>query len=169
MNTQLNSTLHKAAEQIANNSTGWVGEVPGNKEHDIMGQTFIARDEGDLHAIKIFSNMVGKGGQLSITLQQFDLPTESWGQVLGAATVQLKNTDAGNWLSFNLPGTHLQKGQSYGFRLDTVDAYVGIGEACSSSKQPAFEAGKEWQFTNKNPSGNSFSYISLAFKVEVAA
>ncbi|MEO8770143.1 MAG: hypothetical protein ABI402_08665 [Ferruginibacter sp.] len=169
MNTPSNKVFQKVAEQITNNSTGWIGEVPGNKDHLIKGQTFIANEEGDLRAIKVFSNMVVKKSHVSITLHKFDTQNESWGQVLGASSVELKNTDAGKWVSFDIPGPHLNKGQAYGFRIDALDSYIGVGEACASSKQPVFKTGKEWQFTNKNPEGDSFSYISLAFKVEVAA
>ena len=169
MNTQSNNSSQKVAEQVTNNSTGWIGKVPGNKEHLVKGQTFVANEEGDLQAIKVFSNMVVKKSHVSITLHKFDPQNESWGQVLGSASLELKNTDAGKWVSFNIHGPHLDKGQAYGFRIDTADSYIGVGEACTSSRQPVFKTGKEWQFTNNNPEGDSFSYISLAFKVEVAA
>jgi hypothetical protein len=169
MNAQSNNPLQKVAEQTSNNSTGWIGEVPGNKEHLVKGQTFIANEEGDLQAIKVFSNMIVRKSQVSITLHKFDPQNEIWGQVLGSASVELKNTDAGKWVSFNIHGPHLNKGQYYGFRLDTADSYIGVGEACASSNQQVFKTGKEWQFTDSNPGGESFSYISLVFKVEVAA
>ena len=169
MNTPSNNTSQRVAEQVTNNSTCWIGEVPGNKDHLVKGQTFVAIEEGDLQAIKVFSNMVVKKSQVSITLHKFDPHNESWGQVLATASVELKNTDAGKWVSFNIHGPHLNKGQAYGFRIDTADSYIGVGEACASSKQPLFGTGKEWQFTNNNSEGDSFSYISLAFKVEVAA
>lgn len=169
MNTHPQTPLHKVAEQITNNSTGWIGEVPGNDEHLVKGQTFIAGEDGDLQTIKVFPNMVAKRSNLSITLHPFDPKDESWGNVLDSAQVELKNADAGKWISFDMHGLHLQKGKSYGFRLDTADSYIGVGEACSSSKQPVFKAGKEWQFTPANPEGDSYTYLSLAFKVEVAA
>ena len=154
---------------MTNNSTGWIGEVPGNDEHLVKGQTFIADEDGDLQAIKVFPNMVAKKSNVSMTLHNFDPHNQSWGQVLSSAHVELKGADEGKWISFNMHGTHLQKGRSYGFRLDTEDSYIGVGEACGSAKQPAFKTGKEWQFTPNNPEGDSYTYLSLAFKVEVAA
>lgn len=169
MNTNQKNPLHKVAEQIANNSTGWIGQVPGNTEHFVKGQTFVADEEGDLRNIKVFSNLIARNTNIMMTLYNYDPQSQSWGRELGSASVELKRTDADKWISFDIPGPHLNKGQSYGFRLESQDSYIGVGEACGSFKQPAFKAGKEWQFTKGNPGGDSFSYFSLAFKVEVAA
>ena len=169
MNTQSNTGPHKVAEQIANNSTGWVGEVPGNKEHFVKGQTFVANEDGDLQAIKVFPNIIAGRNNVMMTIHNYDPQNHRWGQAIGSVSMELQGNDAGKWISFDIHGPHLNKGQSYGFRLDTKDSYIGIGEACGSFKQPAFKTGKEWQFTNNNPEGDSFSYFSLAFKVEVAA
>lgn len=168
MSTHPETPLHKVAEQMTNNSTGWIGEVPGNDEHLVKGQTFIANEEGDIQAIRVFPNMIAKDSNVYITLHQFDPNNESWGQVLSSANIELKHADAGKWVSFDIHGAHLQKGKSYGFRLDTKNSYIGIGEACSSSKQPVFKSGKEWQFTPGNPTGDSYTYLSLAFKVVAA-
>ncbi len=169
MNKAPRIPLHKVAEQTANNSTGWVGHLPGHNEHVVKGQTFVANEEGDLQAIKVFPNMIAGNSNVQMTLHSFDPQSQRWGQVLGSATVELNGEDAGKWICFDIAGPHLQKGHSYGFRLDSEDSYIGVGEACGSFKQPAFKTGKEWQFTNSNPNGDSFSYFTLAFKVEVAA
>lgn len=169
MNTQSNTPLHKVAEQTSNNSTGWVGEVPGNKEHVVKGQTFIADEDGDLLAIKVFPNVVAGKSKVMMTVHNYDPQKQSWGQAIGSVNLELHRNDAGKWISFDIHGPHLQKGHSYGFRLDIEKSYIGMGEACGSFKQPAFITGEEWQFTNANPEGDSFTYFSLAFKVEVAA
>lgn len=161
--------LNKVAEQTDNNSTGWVGQVPGIKDHMVMGQTFIAGAAGDLQAIEVFSNVVTRDSHVLITLYNFDTGKQCWGQVLGTASIEVKKADAGKWLVFNLPGLHLAEGQAYGFRLDSMDSYIGVGEACGSFRQPVFKTGQEWQFTDSNPNGNPFTYFSLAFRVEVAA
>lgn len=169
MNTNQNHHLHKIAEQTTNNSTGWVGELPGNRDHVIKGQTFIASEEGDIKAIKVFSNVIARNSNVTATLHQYDPQNQSWGQVLGSASVDLQRSDVGKWITFDIHGPHLTKGQSYGFRLDSVDSYIGLGEACGSAKQPAFNSGKEWQFTRNNPQGDSFAYFSLVFEIDIAA
>ena len=75
----------------------------------------------------------------------------------------------GKWMAFDLSGLHLAKGQTYGFRLESPDSYIGMGEAAGSAQQPPFNNGKEWKFTNNDQKGDSYSYFSLAFKVEIRA
>ena len=160
--------LHDMTHQLINNATGWVGDVPGNDEHVVKGQTFIAGEEADLVAVKIFPNLVAGENNVSVTLYDFDPVNEQWGQPISVASRALNHTDAGNWIAFDLSGSHLEKGKAYGFRLDTVPSYIGIAEACSSSRQPVFKSGKEWLFTDSNPIGEAYTYVSLVFKVEVA-
>ncbi|MBS1741682.1 MAG: hypothetical protein JST81_01495 [Bacteroidetes bacterium] len=159
--------LHNMTTQLTNNATGWIGDVPGNNEHLVKGQTFIAGEEADLVAVKIFPNMVAGENNVSVTLYDFDPANEQWGQPIHAASRELKKEDAGQWISFDLSGSHLEKGKAYGFRLDTQPSYIGIAEACSSSRQPVFNSGKEWLFTDSNPAGDAYSYLSLVFKIEV--
>src|SRR4051812_48407721 len=112
-----NVAVQKAAEQTSNNSTGWVGDVPGINKSMVKGQTFISGSEGDLQSIKVLPSVVSKPGSVVITLHRFDQQNKSWGSVLGSASVQLEQSDAGKWISFNMPGLHLVKGDAYGFRL----------------------------------------------------
>jgi hypothetical protein len=56
----------------------------------------------------------------------------------------------------------------YGFRLQSPDAMIGIGEAASHAKQP-FMFGHEWNADSIHERGRFFTYFSLAFKVEMCA
>jgi hypothetical protein len=162
-----NTASLQVAAQTTNNSTGWAGQVPGSKEHLSVGQTFIATADGDLQTIKLFPNMIGADSHLQVSIHQFDQEIQHWGSLLGTANASLQRKDAGKWFSIDLPGPHLQKGHTYGFRLDSKDSYIGLGEACCSANEPVLKAGKEWHFSNSFPQGYSFTYLSLAFKVEV--
>ena len=63
----------------------------------------------------------------------------------------------------------MQKGNTYGFRLQSNDLYLGIGEAAGSHDHPPFSGGQEWVVNNENQNGKYFSYLSLAFKVDLRA
>ncbi len=164
-----NSHPHAAVEQVTNNTTSWLGHRSRDNEDVVTGQTFIAPSEGDLGAIEVFSTIVTKPGKVTMTLHDFDPQHKCWGPSLGSASVDINNAEAGKWLSFNIPGLHLDKGKAYGFRLESPDTYIGVGEAAGSHLKPPFGGGQEWQFTKKDQNGHSFSYFSLAFKVGLRA
>ncbi|MGG9971470.1 hypothetical protein ACQ33O_06720 [Ferruginibacter sp. SUN002] len=162
------SSLHPSVEQITNNTTSWIGHLPGDNKDVVGGQTFVATSEGDLEAIEVFPSVVTEKGKVVMTVHTFDEQQKSWGPALGTASVELAKADAGKWIAFNVPGLHLNKGKSYGFKLES-DTYIGVGEAVGSHQQPPFINGQEWRFTNNNKNADSFSYFSLAFKVDLKA
>jgi hypothetical protein len=163
-----NSKSH-SIEQVNNNTTSWVGHRAGDNNDVISGQTFIAPSEGDLDGIEVFSSMVMAPGKVLMSLHSFDSLHKSWGPALGSTSMQLSKDDTGKWICFNIPGLHLHKGETYGFRLECPDTLIGVGEAAGSHKNPPFNNGQEWKFTSKDKKGHSFSYFSLAFKVGLRA
>lgn len=167
MYSNTSNIFRPVVEQVTNNATSWVGHRD-NKEV-VSGQTFITPSTGMLESIEVFSTMVTQPGKVVMTLHSFDPDQNKWGSVLGSASIELKYNDTDKWVSFNIPGLHLEKGKSYGFKLESPDSFIGVGEAAGSSKQPPFTAGQEWRFTTNNQIGDSFSYFSLAFKVGLRA
>ncbi len=170
MNTK--SLITKSVvEQTANNTTSWIGHQINNDKDIISGQTFTSPSEVDLEAIEVLTSVVAQPGNVLMTLHSFDAQLESWGPILGSASVDFNQTDNGKWKSFNIAGLHLNKGKSYGFRLESLDsgAYIGVAEAVGCSQSPLSNTGQEWQFTNNDSKGHSFSYFSLAFKVDAKA
>ncbi len=163
-----NAPFFAVVQQVLNNATSWIGHRRDNDDV-ISGQTFIAPKEGDLAAIEIFSAIVTKPGKVIMTLHLFDTEQKSWGPALTATSINIKSNEAGRWLAFDMPGMHLDKGQSYGFRLQSPDALIGVGEAAGNLSKPPFSYGQEWQFTDEKSEGKSFSYFSLAFKVDMKA
>lgn len=103
-------------EQVTNNTTSWVGKRGDNKDV-FCGQTFIAPSEGDLEAVEIFPSIVTKPGKVVMTWHNFDPQQKNWGPSLGSASIDLNNSYIGKWVAFNIPGMHLIKGNSYGFRM----------------------------------------------------
>ncbi|HMJ47752.1 MAG TPA: hypothetical protein VK498_10490 [Ferruginibacter sp.] len=169
MNTNTGSYVRPMVEQVTNNATSWIGHRPGDNKEIVTGQTFIASSTGALAAIEVYSTMVTHPGKVVMTLYSFDPAQNNWGPALGSTSVDLIYSDNDKWISFNIPGLRLDKGKTYGFKLECPNSYIGVGEAAGSSKQPPFTAGQEWRFTNNNQKGDSFSYFSLAFKVGLRA
>ncbi len=164
-----NPSIKAVVEQLTNNTTSWIGHNKVDNKDIIGGQTFIAPSEVDLEAIEVLTSIVTSPGKVLMTLHTFDSQLKSWGPVLGSASVEFNGTDTGKWKSFNISGLHLNKGKAYGFRLESPNSYIGMGEAAGSHQTPPLINGQEWKFTNNDQKGHSFSYFSLAFKVAVRA
>lgn len=160
---------HSSVEQITNNATSWIGNHTKDNKEIATGQTFIANTEGNVDAIKVYTNIVTRPGHVMMTIHSFDPQQKSWGPVLGSSSVECNQSDSEKWMSFNIPSIHLNKGATYGFKLESHDSYIGVGEAAGSAKQPPFSAGQEWHFSNNNQKADAFSYFSLAFKVDIQA
>lgn len=163
-----NSQHFAVVQQVTNNATSWIGHR--RDDNDIIsGQTFVAPKEGDLSAIEVFSAIVTKPGKVIMTLHHFDTELKCWGPALSSASINIDNSEAGKWLAFDMPGMHLNKGKSYGFRLESPDTLIGVGEAAGNLSKPPFSYGQEWQFTKEQREGTSYSYFSLAFKIDMKA
>jgi len=168
MNTSYQPAYSPLTEQTINNTTSWIGQTPGNTNELVKGQTFVAPQEADLYSIEVVPNLVTDSGELIMTLHSFDEQQQQWGPVLASASIPVGKPDAGKWLPFHL-AAHLQKGKTYGFRLQSHDALIGVGEAAGSAKNPPLLHGHEWQFVGNNAQGDRFSYFSLAFKLDYRA
>ena len=152
-----------------NNSTGWIGHLPGDNKEIVRGQTFVAEQEGDLDAIEILPNMISSNGQLFMSLHTFDALENKWGPAIDTSMVEVDSADTGKWLAFDMHGKHLDRGKTYGFLMESNGSCIGVAEAAWGADQPYRTNGQEWKFENKNAEGNSFSYFSLAFKVDLRA
>ena len=169
MNTHSNIPVYSVSEQTTNNSTSWVGHAKGDPADIVKGQTFISSTEGDLEAIEVYSNIVTAPGKVIMTVYKYDEKQKEWGNPLGMSSLQFDPSDSGKWISFPINGLHLNKGQSYGFRLESHDSLIGMGEAAGSANDPVFSTGQEWRFVQNDNVVDTFSYLSLAFKVEIRA
>lgn len=159
---------HPILSQTQNNTTLWIGHLETDPNDHFAGQTFTCPAEGLVNNIQVYSSTVHQPGDIALTLHEFDAATRTWGPAIGDATMFLQKGDDARWVRFYLQPVSLKKDGSYGFRLKTDNAMIGIGEAASASKQP-FAFGHEWSGDSRNEKGNYFSYFSLAFKVEMCA
>ena len=159
---------HPILSQTRNNTTLWIGHLQTDPHDHFAGQTFKCPVDGLVNNIQVYSSAVHKAGDMALTLHEFDDSTKTWGLAIGDAMMFLQKGDDARWIRFYLKPVSLNKDLIYGFRLQTNNALIGIGEAASHSRQP-FTFGHEWNGHSNNEKGNYFSYFSLAFKVELCA
>lgn len=152
--------------QAKNNSTHWIGHLYSDPTDHFAGQTFSCPAEGQLDNIQLYTTAVQQGGDVVMTLHEFDPKTKNWGPPIGSTTMEVKKGDQAKWLRFGLPPVNLRKNATYGFRVHTTNAMVGLGEAATGTQQP-FTFGHEWSGNSTNQRGYYYSYFSLAFKVEL--
>jgi len=160
--------LHPALEQLHRNTCRWIGHINSGPADHFAGQTFKCPSEGLLDNIQVYSSAVQHPGEMSLTLHEFDDNTKTWGPSICNSSVQLQRGDDAKWIRFDLHPIALRKGATYGFRLQTSNALIGIGEAATGTKEP-FTFGHEWSGDSKDMQGRFFTYFSLAFKVELRA
>lgn len=166
---QSKSHLKAVVQQITNNTTFWIGNRHGETKSRIGGQTFVCPAEGELDSIEILLSHVSNDGPVVLTLHSFDAGNKTWGPALKTSTVEFTKNDTGKWISFPLTGLHMQKGMAYGFRLKSEAGLVGVGEAAGSYDRLPNTGGQEWIASSDDQSGNYYTYLSLAFKVELRA
>jgi len=154
--------------QTENNTTLWIGHLKPDTNDHIAGQTFKCPSDGIVNNIQVYSSTVQEPGDLALTLHEFDVASQSWGSAIADANMYLQKGDDARWIRFGLAPVELKKDATYGFRLQTENAFIGIGEAASHAKQP-FSFGNEWKSDNAGSKGHFYSYFSLAFKVELCA
>lgn len=160
---------YPVVQQTLNNSTGWIGKFPGDNMEIVRGQTFVAEEGGDIDAIEIWPNMISANGLIHMSLHTFDPVENKWGPEIDSSVVELDSSDAGKWVAFNMHGLHLHRGRTYGFLMGSDGSCFGIAEAVWGADQQLRNKGQEWKFVNKNSLGDTFSYFSLAFKIDLRA
>ena len=157
---------HPVLSQAQNNSTHWIGHLASDPNDHYAGQTFACPTEGQLDNIQLYTTAIQHGGELVMTLHEFDARTKNWGPSIGSSALQVLKGATPHWMRFDLPPVHLRKDVTYGFRVQANNAMVALGEAATGTRQP-FTFGHEWSADSKNQRGHYYSYFSLAFKVEM--
>ena len=165
---QSNLSARPVLTQAENNTTLWIGHLQTDPTNHFAGQTFKCPGTGQLDNIQVFLSSVQKAGHVVLTVHEFDATTKTWGPAIGNTTVIIEKNDTSKWIRFDLQQVPFYKDATYGFRLQSDDALVGIGEAASGMKQP-FTFGHEWKGDSKVEKGYFFTYFSLTFKVELRA
>lgn len=154
--------------QTENNTTLWIGHLHSDPTDHFGGQTFTCPAEGFLDNIQLYAATVQYPGVIHLTLHEFDISSKTWGASIGRSSVNVQKDDREKWIRFSLPPLQLNKATTYGFRVHTSNAMIGLGEAATGTQHP-FTFGHEWNADSKNERGHYYSYFSLAFKVELRA
>lgn len=154
--------------QTLNNTTLWIGHLSNDANDHLAGQTFTCPSEGLLNNIQVFSSAVPLPGDLKLSLHEFDCLSKAWGKPIAEAGVVIDKSDEARWIRFELEPVTLKQNTCYGFRLQSDNACIGLGEAVSFANKP-FRFGQSWSGKTYNEKGEYFDYFSLAFKVEMCA
>lgn len=154
--------------QAENNTTLWIGHLQTDPTDHFGGQTFTCPTQGQLDNIQLYADTVQYPGEIQLTLHEFDPLSKTWGAAIGESSVGVDKNDHRKWIRFSLPPVQLKQGITYGFRVQTSNAMVGLGEAARDNEHP-FTFGHEWHADSKNQEGHFYTYFSLAFKVELRA
>ncbi|HKB45611.1 MAG TPA: hypothetical protein VKC90_14535 [Chitinophagaceae bacterium] len=166
--TKHDSHLRPLLTQTRNNTTLWIGHLQTDPTDHFAGQTFTSPSDGLLDNIQVYTSAVQQPGEMLLTLHEFDNTTKTWGRSIGNSAVALQRGDDSKWIQFKLQPLSLRRDAVYGFRLQTSNAMIGIGEAATGTKEP-FTFGHEWSGDSKNIQGHFYTYFSLTFKVELRA
>lgn len=164
--TKLSGISQPVLTQAKTNTTLWIGHLPTHPTDHFGGQTFRCPVEGSLDNIQLFFSAIQYPGKITLTIHEFDNTTKTWGTPIESSDLLVKKDDHDRWVQFDFSYIRLEKDKVYGFRLQSANALVGIGEAESETKSP-YTFGHQWKADSKNERGNYFSYFSLAFKIEM--
>ncbi len=162
------STIRSILSQTRNNTTTWIGHLQNETLDHFSGQTFRCPDDGYLDNIKVYATMVQRPGEVLLTLHEFNDDQKSWNPSIAGSTSFVSRKDEGEWLTFSLSSALLEKDKLYGFRLQSHEAMVGLGELARANDEPC-TYGQEWNADSNNRAGVFFNWFSLAFKVEMVA
>ncbi|MEJ0101928.1 MAG: hypothetical protein WDO19_04925 [Bacteroidota bacterium] len=154
--------------QTKNNTTLWIGHLQNDPVDHFAGQTFKCPSDGTLDNIQVYSSIVQRPGDIILTLHEFGNTTKDWKPSFASSSVTVNGNDQKKWLSFSLPHSSLMKDRTYGFRLQSTNAMIGIGELVRPNNEPC-SFGQEWNADSNNMDGVFFTWFSLAFKVEMVA
>lgn len=154
--------------QVQNNTTLWIGHMQNDPKDHFAGQTFVCPSSGLIDNIQVYSTAVQNPGDVELTLHEFDPVNKNWGPSIAQSARLVEKEDTAQWIRFDLPSVQLKGGSSYGFRLKTRNAMIGLGEAATGNKEP-FTFGHEWKADSLDQQGHYYSYFSLAFKIELCA
>lgn len=160
--------LRPVLEQPATSTTLWIGHLPVDARHHYAGQTFTCPAEGDLDNIQLYAASIPSAGAIHVTLHEFDARQKKWGPTIGESHKQVTRSDDHHWLRFGFPHIFMNRAASYGFRISSDDALIGLGEAAGDSKHP-FTFGQVWKADSTDKEGHYYTYFSLAFKIEMRA
>ena len=165
---QHGSNCRPVLTQMENNTTLWIGHLQTDPNDHFGGQTFTCPAEGLLDNIQLFAATVHYPGDMQLSLHEFDPVNKTWGPSLALCVMPVHKEDDHQWIRFPFPVLELKKLSTYGFRIKTSNALIGLGEAACDNQHP-FTFGHEWNADSSDQQGHFYSYFSLAFKVELRA
>lgn len=160
------SRTRSVLTQAENNTTMWIGHLLTDPTDHFGGQTFTCPAQGQLDNIQLFASAVQNPGDIQLNVHEFDPVNKTWGASLAQCTMSVSKKDIHQWIRFSFSTLELKKASTYGFRLKTNNALIGLGEAACDNQHP-FTFGHEWNADSTDQKGHFYSYFSLAFKIQL--
>lgn len=169
MKTELNGSRYlPGLLQLEHNSNAWIGHQNTDAVDRLAGQTFRCPENAELDSIELYSASVQHEGRMYLTFHSFDEYGHAWGPVMATAEARVGPLDREKWIRFQLPRLNLEKDHMYGFRVQSSDTLVAIGETALDNTG-SLPGRNEWNGDARNDDGRYFRYFSLAYRVELFA
>ena len=150
------------------NSISWVGHflINGKDQYKLAGQTFKSPLNGWLRRIDIYTSGIQHPGVLELTLHPFDDMRHQWQEELARSSLLVARNGNDPWITMALNQARLERDRYYGFRLQSRDALLALGERARTAGQPILE-GEEWMANTENREGDFFHYFNLVFRLGI--
>lgn len=150
--------------QLQTNGCRWLGDFREETAEHMAGQTFQINQSGQLETISVYCEMVHRQGKVRMSLHRFDEEEHNWGPALGIQEMEIPKGSDPTWVDFNLGQVSLDGNSRYGFRLQTQDALIALGEAVWGNDKNDW-TGEEWIAKGNEKGGHYFRYFSLVYSV----
>lgn len=165
-----NVTTNTNVMVIGNTSKGhhyWVGQTLDGIDH-FAGQSFKSSKKGTLRKISIFPEMIiGKTDAL-LSVFEFDEAGHLWNEKKAECTLMLDNSQANQWVSFDLENMQMDNSKQYAFKLSCKEGgMMAVAECPWTSKDP-YPDGEQWTGSSINPEGSFHRSFDLSFVAEIA-
>ena len=155
---------------IGNTSKGhhyWVGRTKDGIDH-FAGQTFKTSKKGMLRNISIFPEMIIGETDALLAVFEFDEMGHVWNDKKAECKLMLDNTQAKQWVSFDMAGMQLDNTKQYAFKIScNHGGMMAIAECPWTSTDP-YPDGEQWTGSSANPDGNFHRSFDLSFVAEIA-
>ncbi|MEP6845320.1 MAG: hypothetical protein ABI861_04930 [Panacibacter sp.] len=155
----------KNISTIGNTQTGhhyWVGRV--SKEKDFFaGQTFRANKTGTLKSISIFSEIIIRDTEATLSVFEFDSVKREWKEKVAEAIVAINKSMEKQWVSFELENANLDSNKHYAFKVSCAnEGMMAIAESHWREKN-LYKDGAQWTGSSENPAGLFHQNFDLSF------
>jgi len=141
----------------------WVGNSE-NGVHHYAGQSFQAPATGLLKRILIFSPIVHRPSDATLSIYQFDNTTSTFQKKLSEVTKDISKGDENKWIDFTLTDLKVDKNEFYAFKITCKGSGMFAIAECPWSTTNPYAEGIQWTGTSTTPDGIFHKDFDFAFE-----